>query len=191
VREIEALLVDARKRGVEYNIEGDPRPDWLALVQELRPDQATLVPVKPGEITSEAGWGTEADTVQLERVVRELRAARIRVSVFVDASLPAVEWAKRLGADRVELYTGPFAAAFASDRAAGERVFKQHVAAAKLAASLGLGINAGHDLDLENLVLYKTLPNLAEVSIGHALIARALFVGLEVAVREYLSALAT
>ena len=190
VRELAELLVPARRSAkVEYNLEGDPRPEWLALAHEIRPDQATLVPVRPGEITSEAGW-SEADAALVAPVIAELKAARIRVSVFIDAKLPAVEWAARVGADRVELYTGPFAAAYAQDRAEGARVFAAHAQAATRAHELGLGINAGHDLDLDNLLLYRQLPHLAEVSIGHAIIGRALFEGLRKVVSEYLDVLA-
>lgn len=188
-RELVPLLAGARARGhVEYNIEGDPRPDWLALVHELRPDQATLVPVRPGEITSEAGWRSD-DAAAVAPVVSRLKAAGIRVSVFIDATVPAVEWAGRVSADRVELYTGPFAHAYAQSHAKGERVFAAHVAAAERAHQLGLGINAGHDLDLDNLQLYRQLPHLAEVSIGHAIIGRAVFEGLSKVVREYLEVL--
>jgi len=171
---------------VEYNIEGDPRPDWVELVQLVKPTQATLVPVRPGEITSEAGWPASAD---LRQTVRAIKACGTRVSVFIDATLPAVEWAAGQGADRIELYTEPYARAFAESREQAVRVFEQHVACAERAHALGLAINAGHDLDLENLVLYRTLPQLAEVSIGHAIMSRALFVGLERVVREYLDVL--
>ncbi|MFI5308373.1 MAG: pyridoxine 5'-phosphate synthase [Polyangiales bacterium] len=189
VRELAVLLHEPRTRGIEYNIEGDPRPEWLALVHEVRPDQATLVPVRPGEVTSEAGWSEQASD-ELQGVIGELHRAGIRVSVFVDAKPSSVEWAQRVGAERVELYTGPFAAAHARGASEGRAVFAEHVLAAKRAHALGLGINAGHDLDLDNLPLYRTLPHLAEVSIGHALMSRALFVGLERTVREYLTVLA-
>jgi pyridoxine 5-phosphate synthase len=176
--------------GSELNIEGDPRPDWLALVREVRPDQATLVPVRPGEITSEAGWGEDTDPAAMSGTIRELQQLGIRVSVFIEPSAAAVDWARRAGADRVELYTEPFARAFAESRAAGRASFEQYLRAAELAHASGLGINAGHDLDLDNLVLFRELPHLDEVSIGHALIARALFVGLPGVLREYLQLLA-
>jgi pyridoxine 5-phosphate synthase len=182
-------MVEARKRGVEYNIEGDPRPDWLALVHELRPDQATLVPVRAGETTSEAGWPADTDAERMQRTVRDLQQQGIRVSLFVEAERGAVEWAKRMGADRIELFTEPFAAAFARGSDRGRQLFAQHAAAAERAHELGLGVNAGHDLDLDNLVLYRELPHLAEVSIGHALIARAIFAGLPAVVRDYLAVL--
>ena len=190
VRELTALLAGPRASATaEYNIEGDPRPDWLALVQQVRPDQATLVPVRPGEITSEAGWRAE-DAEAIAPVIAQLKDAGIRVSVFIDATMPAVEWAGRVSADRIELYTGPFAHAYAQSRSDGERVFAQHAAAAERAHALGLEINAGHDLDLDNLQLYRQLPHLAEVSIGHAIIGRAVFEGLDNVVREYLDVLA-
>ena len=186
VREISAAL--RRHEGVELNIEGDPRPDLLELVGEIGPDQGTLVPVRPGEITSQAGWAP-SDAHGLDRVIADLRSRAIRVSLFVDPTPQAVRLAKSLGADRIELYTEPFALAFARGSAEAHRSFDAYVAAATLAASLGLGVNAGHDLDLENLVLFRTLPHLDEVSIGHALVSRALFVGLPTVVREYLDVL--
>jgi pyridoxine 5-phosphate synthase len=188
-REIAELMVGARKRGVEYNIEGDPRPDWLALVYELRPDQATLVPVREGETTSEAGWPADTDAGRMRHTVEGLKQQGIRVSLFVEAEREAVEWAARMGADRIELFTEPFAAAFARGAESGRQLFMQHEAAAQRAHELGLGVNAGHDLDLDNLVLYRELPHLLEVSIGHALIARAIFAGLPAVVLDYLAVL--
>jgi pyridoxine 5-phosphate synthase len=164
---------------VEFNIEGDPRSELLELVDAVKPTQCTLVPVKPGEITSEAGWP-----------VRQLRDAGIRVSLFVDPAEGPIRWASDVGADRVELYTEPFARAFERGAAAARESFSGYVKAAELAHSLGLGVNAGHDLDLDNLILFRTLPHLDEVSIGHALVSHAIFVGLETSVREYLDVLA-
>jgi pyridoxine 5-phosphate synthase len=189
VREIAALLAPLRGR-VEYNIEGDPRPDLLAVVHEVRPDQCTLVPVRPGEITSQAGWPPDTPRGEMRRVVEALQRDGIRVSLFIDPTDAAVRWAADLGADRVELYTEPYARAFERGSPERERSFERYVRAAELAHALGLGINAGHDLDLENLVLFRTLPHLAEVSIGHALVSRAIFVGLDRVVREYLAVLA-
>ncbi len=175
-------------RRVEFNIEGDPRPGLIALVQEVRPDQCTLVPVKPGEITSQAGWSPDTPREHVQAVVADLRRAGVRVSLFVDPEEEPIRWAASLGADRVELYTEPFARAFAAGPAEGGASFARYAAAARIAHGLGLGINAGHDLDLQNLVMFRTLPHLAEVSIGHALISHALFVGLDRAVRDYLAA---
>ncbi len=180
----------AGQRAVEYNIEGDPRPELLALVHEVRPTQCTLVPVRPGEITSQAGWAADTPRDFIGRVVRELRDAGIRVSLFVDPDLPPIRWAADLGADRVELYTEPFARAFEHDPSDGQQSFDRYARAATEAHAFGVGVNAGHDLDLENLVLFRTLPYLEEVSIGHALISDALFVGLGRSIRAYLAVLA-
>jgi pyridoxine 5-phosphate synthase len=189
VRDVASLL---RGRGgsTEYNIEGDPRPDLLQLVQDVRPDQCTLVPVREGELTSEAGWPASTPRERLTEVVGDLKGAGVRVSIFVDAEDDPIRWAAGIGADRVELYTEPFARAFASGGDAANRSFARFAAAAELAASLGLGVNAGHDLDLDNLTMFRRLPHLAEVSIGHALISHALFVGLHRSVLDYLAAVA-
>ena len=172
---------------VEFNIEGDPRPDLLELIQKVRPTQCTLVPVAPGEITSQAGWPATTDVGRLKAIVGGIKKIGVRVSMFIDPEPEAVKWADEVGGDRVELYTEPFARAFEADRA--ESSFKKYADAAELAHSLGLGINAGHDLDLRNLGLFRSLPYLAEVSIGHALVSHALYVGLERSVRDYLDAL--
>jgi pyridoxine 5-phosphate synthase len=176
---------------VEYNIEGDPRPDLLRMVHEVKPDQCTLVPVRAGEVTSEAGWPSTTPAEQLSSVVDDFKSAGVRVSIFVDPADAPIRWAAGLKADRVELYTEPFARAFERSRQEGEASFAEYAHAATLAASLGLGINAGHDLDLENLVLFRRLPHLEEASIGHALISHALFVGLDRSVRDYLEVLST
>lgn len=188
-REIARWLRD-RAPGVEYNIEGDPRADLLALVHEVRPTQCTLVPVKPGEITSQAGWPAGARPADLARAISDLRAGGIRVSLFVDADERAVRWAADMGGDRVELYTEPFARAFEQGEDAVRTSLAIYARAAELAHSLGLGVNAGHDLDLENLVTFRQLSHLDEVSIGHALISHAIFVGLATSVRDYLAVLA-
>jgi pyridoxine 5-phosphate synthase len=189
VRDIARYLRECRGK-VEYNIEGDPRPELLDLVDEVQPDQCTLVPVKPGEITSEAGWSPDTPRKEIERVIRRLKDAGVRVSVFVDPAEAPIRWAADVGGDRVELYTEPFARAFDQGGDSGRQSFATYVRSAELARSLGLGINAGHDLNLENLVLFRTLPCLDEVSIGHALISDALFVGLAQSVRAYLDVLA-
>jgi pyridoxine 5-phosphate synthase len=187
-REIAALL-RTLSESVEFNVEGDPRPDLIALVREVRPAQCTLVPVKPGEVTSQGGWSAaESDVVA--GAVRELRAEGVRVSLFVDPQEAPIRWAAGVGADRVELYTEPFARAFQRGDQAGRESFEVYSRAALLAHSLGMGVNAGHDLDLENLQLFRRLPHLDEVSIGHALVSHALFVGLDRSVREYLAVLA-
>jgi pyridoxine 5-phosphate synthase len=187
VRDIARTL--ERRPQAELNIEGDPRPELMELVHEIGPDQCTLVPVVPGEVTSQAGWHPGSGGERLPEMVTSLKAAGIRVSVFVDPDPHAISWAASIGADRVELYTGPYAQAFEAGAVAARESFERYAAAARVAASLGLGVNAGHDLDLENLVLFRTLPTLDEVSIGHAIISRAVFVGLGTVVREYLARL--
>jgi pyridoxine 5-phosphate synthase len=189
VREIAREL--AGRGEVEFNIEGDPRPDWLSLVHELRPQQCTLVPVRPGEITSQAGWSADTPRDRMAEIIGRLRDRGVRVSVFVEPAPEPIQWAAAIGADRVELYTEPFARAFTRGAASDDArtSFQSYVAAAELAHQLGLGVNAGHDLDLHNLTLFRSLPYLDEVSIGHALMSHALFVGLDRAVREYLQVL--
>jgi pyridoxine 5-phosphate synthase len=192
VTEVAALLRDRLTTAgtrPEFNIEGDPRPGLLALALAVKPDQCTLVPVVPGEVTSQAGWSSASEPPNMRDLVWRLRDAGIRVSLFVDPRLEAVEWAAARGADRVEFYTEPFAAAFARGEAEGAEQFAAYTAAAEAAHHAGLGVNAGHDLNLRNLRLFRTLPHLAEVSIGHALISRALWVGLDRVVREYLAVL--
>jgi pyridoxine 5-phosphate synthase len=174
---------------VELNIEGDPRPDLVEIVLSVKPDQCTLVPVVPGEITSQAGWSPSTPSSALSDVISRLKHAGVRVSVFVDPDPEPIRWARRLGADRVELYTEPFARAFERGPDAAATSYHQYVHAARVAHDEGLGINAGHDLDLRNLTMFHALPHLDEVSIGHALIAHALYVGLRTSVRDYLSAL--
>jgi pyridoxine 5-phosphate synthase len=174
---------------VEYNIEGDPRPDLLELVHTVKPNQCTLVPVQPGEVTSQAGWPPSTPRAPLARTIEELRSAGIRVSLFVDAEEAPIRWAADLKADRIELYTEPFARAFERGELDARDSLARYAQAAELAHALGLGVNAGHDLDLQNLVLFRELPHLDEVSIGHAIVSRALFVGLSRTVREYLDVL--
>jgi len=189
VRDVAGMLA-AHAPHVELNIEGDPRPDLIALVEDVRPDQCTLVPVAPGEITSQAGWQPGPQTAGLAGVVAAMKSRGVRVSLFVDPLEPAIRWAASIGADRIELYTEPFARAHEGDAEAARRSFAVYAGAARLAHSLGLGVNAGHDLDLDNLTLFRQLPYLDEVSIGHAIVSRAIFTGLETAVREYLAVLA-
>ncbi|MFN7980268.1 MAG: pyridoxine 5'-phosphate synthase [Vicinamibacterales bacterium] len=189
VREIATRLESVRP-SVEFNMEGDPRPDFIELVHEVCPEQCTIVPVVPGEITSQAGWTEGADTERLPAIIADMKAKGIRISVFVDPTDAAIDLAHAVGADRVELYTEPFARAFERGRADAEASFAIYASAASRARALGLGVNAGHDLDLDNLTLFKQLPHLDEVSIGHAIMSRALFRGLDTVVREYLTLLA-
>lgn len=155
----------------------------------MRPDQCTLVPVVPGEVTSQAGWPAGRERDRLPDVVGRLKAIGVRVSLFVNPDPDPIRWAASAGADRVELYTEPFARAFERGPDEARRSLAHYAEGARLAHALGLAVNAGHDLDLENLVVFRELPFLAEVSIGHALMSRALFVGLPVVVREYLNVL--
>ncbi|RMH00340.1 MAG: pyridoxine 5'-phosphate synthase [Deltaproteobacteria bacterium] len=174
---------------VEFNIEGDPRPELRRTWTRVRPHQATLVPVRPGEITSSAGWPPSTDTSMMREIVAELSECGIRTSLFVEPDPAAIEWAAEVGADRVELYTEPYARAFEAGGEALEESLARYVSAASLAHRVGLGVNAGHDLDRANLVRFRKVPHLAEVSIGHALVSDALYLGLANAVRAYLDVL--
>jgi pyridoxine 5-phosphate synthase len=168
----------------EFNIEGYPDARYLTLIRETKPEQATLVPDGPDTITSNAGWDTIKHQNFLKEIIAEIRLLGVRVSVFVDPAANMVEGAKKAGADRIELYTEPYAAQYAKNR---EIAVKPYIEAAAIAQSVGLGINAGHDLDLHNLAfLKKSLGNLDEVSIGHALICDALYLGLENTIQLYL-----
>jgi pyridoxine 5-phosphate synthase len=189
VIDVAAALRPLRGR-VEFNIEGDIRPELMALVHRVEPDQCTLVPVLAGEVTSQGGWPTDTPADDLRGTIAGLRSAGIRVSLFIDAEPVAVRWAAELGADRVELFTEPFARAFEQGVEAAEAAMRACILAAETAHGLGLGVNAGHDLDHRNLVRFRELPHLDEVSIGHALISRALFDGLARTVRTYLDVLA-
>ena len=171
----------------EFNIEGYPDERFLKLIREVKPAQATLVPDGPDAITSNAGWDTLAHADFLRDVIGEIRSAGVRVSVFVDPALRMVEGAARVKADRIELYTEPYAREFLISK---DVAVKPYVECARLAQSLGLGVNAGHDLDLHNLAfLYRNIPQLDEVSIGHALICDALYLGLENSIQRYLQQL--
>ena len=171
----------------ELNIEGNPTTDFIDLVLEHRPAQCTLVPDAPEALTSDAGWNTLTNKDFLLSVCHLLKAAGIRVSLFVDPVAEMIQGAKECGADCVEFYTGPFSKNFSTDP---EEAVKNHVQAAWLAHSLGLKINAGHDLNLDNLSFYaQKVPHLDEVSIGHALISDALYLGLEETIKRYKAAL--
>jgi pyridoxine 5-phosphate synthase len=180
--------------GREFNIEGNPfTGDWLRLVEAASPTQATLVPDDPGQSTSDHGWDlSKPDTVAaLGPVIERLRRRGIRVSLFMDPAVEQVRRAAETGADRIELYTEPYAAAFRTSRAAGLAALRPYIDAAAAARERGLGLNAGHDLNLANLSpLIDAIPDLAEVSIGHELTADALWMGMQRAVRAYLDLLA-
>lgn len=168
----------------EFNIEGYPDARYMDLVLDVNPAQATLVPDPPGVLTSNAGWDTKQHLDQLKELVSTLKSAGIRSSIFVDTNLQNIEYAAESGVDRIELYTGPFAENYPSDP---EKSIRDYVIAAQRAHELGMGINAGHDLSLENLRFFQeNIPALAEVSIGHALISDALYFGLENTVQMYL-----
>ncbi len=167
----------------EFNIEGYPSSEFMELVLQVRPAQVTLVPDAPDQITSNHGWDTIAYQEFLTEVIATFNEAGIRTSVFVDPDTTMVEYAAKAGADRVELYTEPYASAYAADR---EAAVAPYVTAAKTAKKLGLGLNAGHDLSLENLAYFaQCVPGLDEVSIGHALIADALYLGIGETIRRY------
>ena len=187
-RDVFELLPLVREAGVELNIEGYPDPRYLELVRETRPDQATLVPDPPNVLTSDAGWDPEQQHAFLVDVVATIHDWGPRVSLFMETDLGAIDAARETGADRIELYTGPFAEHFQAGR--GPESYAVYEQAARHATDLGLGLNAGHDLDLHNLRLFRRLPGLQEVSIGHALTCDALEVGWTPAIRRYLEVLA-
>jgi pyridoxine 5-phosphate synthase len=171
----------------EFNIEGYPDERYLKIIRIAKPAQATLVPDGPDAITSNAGWDTITHAAFLSDIVEEIRKEGVRVSLFVDPSVKMVEAAAKTGADRIELYTEPYAQKFSGDKA---RAIAPYVECARIAHELGMGVNAGHDLDLRNLrFLKQSIPMLDEVSIGHALIADALYFGLENTIQLYLNQL--
>ena len=181
-------VYDLRPRlTTEFNIEGQPSPEFIDLVLKVVPNQVTLVPDLPGQLTSNHGWDTKENLAFLTEVTDRFHEKGIRVSIFVDADTEMVEYAARTGADRVELYTEPYASAYAQDRKAAIAPF---VEAGEQARALGLGLNAGHDLSLENLqYLHERMPYIDECSIGHALICDALYLGLEETIKQYLACL--
>ena len=171
----------------EFNIEGNPIPSFMDLVEEVRPHQVTLVPDAPDALTSNAGWDVARHRDFLTEILSQLHAWGIRTSIFVGTDLKNLDAAAAVGTDRVELYTEPYASDYSADRAKAVAPFVQ---AAEYARSLGLALNAGHDLSLENLRFFsESIPFLSEVSIGHALISDALYLGLEETIRRYRSCL--
>ena len=184
-------LADHLKRvpNVEFNIEGNPFPEFLEIVRRVKPAQCTLVPDGPEAVTSDHGWNLDEEGQRLERIIGELRDLGARVSLFMDVDSNQWKIARDIGAERVELYTQPYAEAFA--RKEFEAVWAQYSAAAAAAQSAGLGVNAGHDLNLQNLGKFCQIPGILEVSIGHALLADALEIGFSNAVRAYLKVLST
>lgn len=167
----------------EFNIEGYPDDRFRKIIEDIRPAQATLVPDPPHVLTSNAGWKTRENVDLLTDLTLWLKSLGVRSSLFVDTDLENIEYAAKAGVDRIELYTGPYAEQFPFDR---EASIESYVKAAELAHNLGLGVNAGHDLSLENLAFFKSrIPQLVEVSIGHALISDALYFGLENTIQMY------
>ena len=175
---------------VEFNIEGNPfanacgdYPGLLALVEETLPDQCTLVPDSDSQLTSDHGFDLKTQGQQLIPIIQQIKSMGVRVSLFMDPDLEQIKLAAKIGADRIELYTGPYAVAWGTDKL--EEIFQQHLKAAELANSLGLGVNAGHDLNLNNLEKFASIPNLQEVSIGHAFTVDSLTMGMIPALRAY------
>jgi pyridoxine 5-phosphate synthase len=167
----------------EFNIEGYPDQRYLDLISELKPAQATLVPDPPHVLTSNAGWDTKKHEILLTDLVQQFKVQGVRSSIFIDTNLENIEYAAKTGVDRIELYTGPFAEDFTSNP---EKAIEAYVKAANYATELGIEINGGHDLSLENLKFFKSkIPQLMEVSIGHALISDALYFGLENTIQRY------
>jgi pyridoxine 5-phosphate synthase len=186
VHELHQLLKAWPK--VEFNIEGNPFHNLMEFVRELRPHQCTLVPDSEGQFTSDHGWDMKVDAARLRPVIAEARSLGVRVSLFMDPLPEAMQAVKDAGADRIELYTEGFARAFGTPKQA--QVLDQYAKTAQAALDCGLGVNAGHDLNRDNLAVFlKAVPGVSEVSIGHAFIADALELGYEAATREYLAAI--
>ena len=175
---------------LEFNVEGNPfapaladYPGFLELVEETNPDQCTLVPDTDSQLTSDHGFDLHSSGEALYPIIQRLKNQGMRVSLFMDQDLEQIDLAAKVGADRIELYTGPYAASWGTDSL--ETIFQQHLKAAQLATSLGMGVNAGHDLNLDNLAKFSSIPNLLEVSIGHAFIVDSLSMGMASTVQAY------
>lgn len=167
----------------EFNIEGNPTPEFISLIEKIRPSQVTLVPDSHDAITSSSGWDTITHKEFLSEVVSKFQSMGVRTSIFVDPNPDIIRAASQIGTDRIELYTGPYAEEFIKNK---EKAISPYIEAAKLAKNLGLGVNAGHDLNLDNLnYLYINIPWIKEVSIGHSLISDALYMGLEKTIKAY------
>ena len=193
VRQLAALV--SPTPDVEFNIEGNPfapamadYPGFVELVEETQPDQCTLVPDGDDQLTSDHGFDLTSSGEQLAPVIQRLQKQGKRVSLFMDPDLEQIKLASQIGADRIELYTGPYAAAWGTDQL--QAIFEQHLAAAELATELGMGVNAGHDLNLDNLTKFASIPDLLEVSIGHAFTVDSLAMGMANAVQAYRELLA-
>jgi pyridoxine 5-phosphate synthase len=177
----------AQMLSVEFNVEGNPSPHFMEIIRQVKPTQCTLVPDAPDAFTSDHGWDLAEHSESLIPIIQELKDLGVRVSLFMDTDLAQIERAKEIGADRIELYTEPYATAFRNGDI--ESVFQQYADAAQKAQEIGLGVNAGHDLNLHNLKKFCSIPSILEVSIGHALVADALEMGLFTAVKAYLKVL--
>lgn len=186
VYDLAALL--KRHPTIEYNIEGNPlESPFMDIIRQVRPDQCTLVPDDPTQNTSDHGWDIAKDSEKLKPIIDELTELGCRVSLFMDPDIEQIQRVPELGCERIELYTEPYATAYREGK--GEESFEVYRQAAVCAQENGLGVNGGHDLNLENLPRFREIPNLLEVSIGHALTADALEMGFAAAVRAYLKAL--
>jgi len=183
-QDVEALLPLCRQYGRELNVEGYPTDDFMEVVERVRPDQCTLVPDAPGQLTSDHGWDIARNRDVLEPIIARLKARGIRTSLFIDVDGPALEIARQIGVDRVELYTEPYAECFGTDQAPA--VLARFRQTAEQATALGLGVNAGHDLNLQNLPAFLAIPGILEVSIGHALTVECLEYGMNHVIAEYL-----
>lgn len=173
----------------EFNIEGNPIPKFVDLVCSVNPDQVTLVPDAPDAITSNAGWDTVKNRAFLQEIIQEFKSKGIRTSIFLDADVAQVEAAVKTGTDRIELYTESYAQGFSHDP---QKAIAPFVAAAKKAQEVGLGLNAGHDLSLENIQFFaQNIPDLLEVSIGHALVCESLYFGFENVINQYIAKLSS
>jgi pyridoxine 5-phosphate synthase len=181
--DVTELAAVCKEYGCELNVEGCPTAEFLAVVNSVRPAQCTLVPDSPEQLTSDHGWNIGRDRDALRKTIGALRDAQIRVSLFVDYDCPDMELARELGADRVELYTEPYAESYGSAR--GNEMLTAFGNAASNAQAAGLGVNAGHDLNQQNLARFLTIPGILEVSIGHALIAESLELGIGKTIGRY------
>lgn len=189
LEDVHKLCALAKDKGVEFNLEGDQREELTALALEIRPTQFTLVPVTPGEVTSDHGWDLPKQYEVVAPIMERINAAGIRSAIFMDADAEQMEHAAATGTQRIEIYTEPYADGFGT--ADHDREFARLQACCTQAAKVGLGVNAGHDLDLRNTpLLAREIPELLEVSIGHALLADALYLGLPTTIERYLKACA-
>jgi pyridoxine 5-phosphate synthase len=173
------------KAEIEFNVEGNPVEKFMEIVKETRPDQCTLVPDDPNQVTSDHGWNLKQDADKVQPIIQELKALGIRVSLFIDPDPSQIELAKKIDADRIELYTEEYADTYGTARE--QEVLKKYIEAGTVAHELGLGVNAGHDLNLKNLgLLLKNLPIIQEVSIGHAIVVEAFDYSLKSTIEQYI-----